>query len=187
MKTGTLFIICAVSGGGKSTLAQHLMKTFSDLEFSISATSRPRRETEVNGKDYYFLSTEEFENKIKNNEFLEYATIHLGKYYGTLQKPIDEKIQNGKSVLLDIDVQGFDQIKRNYDRKVVSIFIKTPTLEIARERLVARGTNTPEQIEERIARGKKELEWVPQFDHVVINDKLDDAKKDIEKIFRLYL
>lgn len=191
MKKPILFIVSAASGSGKTTLCKHLFKVFPNkLASSISATARSPRPGEIEGKDYYFLSEDEFEKKIKNDAFLEHAIIYGGsskRYYGTLRSSVYDLISSGKSVLCEIDVQGFYQIKKNYEGPVVSVFIDAPSLEIIEQRLRARGTNTEQEIQERLITAKKELLCRKDYDHVVLNDDLETAKRDIVALFRRYL
>ncbi|MBN1783686.1 MAG: guanylate kinase [Alphaproteobacteria bacterium] len=190
MKIPILFILSSVSGGGKTTLRRHLLKTFPHLAWSVSATSRPARPGDIEGKDYIFLTKDDFETRIKNGDFLEYAIVHGGssaKYYGTLKSSIDKFISDGKSVLCEIDVQGFYQIKKNYSGKVVSVFIQPPSLDIIRQRLIHRGDNSLLQIEERLETAKEELKHMKAYDHIILNDDLSKAKEDIVALFRKYL
>ncbi|MBN2676067.1 MAG: guanylate kinase, partial [Alphaproteobacteria bacterium] len=181
------FVISATSGAGKTTLSNHLLKVFPNLVWSVSATTRPQRKGEIDGKDYYFLTPQEFEKRIAQNAFLEYATVYGGssaKSYGTLRKPVEMAISSGKSLVCEIDIQGFYLIKKNYTGKVVSIFIKAPSLEITKERLLKRGTNTLQEINERLETAKEELKHQNDYDYVIVNDNLEIAKKEIEEIFR---
>ncbi|MHA1575060.1 MAG: guanylate kinase [Alphaproteobacteria bacterium] len=187
MKKGKLFIISATSGAGKSTLGSYILEKFPNVKWSVSATTRKKRDGEIHGKDYFFISKNDFENKIKNNDFLEYSTNYKGssaKYYGTLKEQIKEVINLGKSIICEIDVKGFSQLQDSYKEDFISIFIKAPTLEIARQRLIARGTNSLQQIDERLSVAKNELSKQNEYDYVIINDDLEIAKKEIVGIFQ---
>jgi len=190
MKKGKLFIISATSGAGKTTLGRYILDVFPELKWSVSATTRKKRDGEIDGKDYFFISQNEFENKIKTNQFLEYAINHSGgsaKHYGTLRSSIEKTINSGKSILCDIDVQGFSQIQKNYSGEVVSIFIKAPSIEIAKKRLISRGTNSLKQIEERLNSAENELKQQGSYDYIIINNDLETAKNEIKKIFKTHL
>jgi len=178
-----LIVLSAPSGGGKTTVAKHLLSTFSELKFSISATTRQKRDNEVNGRDYHFLSKEEFTEKIKNKELVEYEEIY-GNYYGTLYSEIDEAIKNDKILLFDVDVKGAISIKNSYPKEALLIFLMPPDIEILKQRLRDRKTETDEQFEKRIDRVRMELEMKDKFDYIVVNDKLDKTLKEVENIVR---
>ena len=174
-----LLIISAPSGSGKSTLIGHLMSQVENLHFSVSATSRAPRGTEKNGVEYYFLTPEEFREKIANNEFLEYCEVYEDKFYGTLKSEVDIKLRRGKNVVCDVDVIGAENIKKIYGKRALSLFIAPPSIEVLRERLVKRGTDTMEVIEDRIKRAEYELSFSDKFDKRIINDDLETAKAEI--------
>lgn len=178
-----LIVLSAPSGGGKTTVAKHLLSTFSNIKFSISATTRQKRENEINGIDYYFLSKEEFQEKINKNEFVEYEEIY-GNYYGTLHSEINEAIKNNKILLFDVDVKGAISIKKAYPEESLLIFLMPPDFETLQKRLRERQTETEEQFNKRIERVKMELEMKDKFDFVVINDKLYRTLKEVENIVR---
>jgi guanylate kinase len=173
-------VFSAPSGGGKTTLVNRLAKKYKELVISISATTRPQRPGEVNGKEYYFLSKEKFESAIDKGQFLEYEEVH-GDYYGTLKENVDSLTKQGKTVLFDIDVNGAQSIKNKYPDALL-IFIKPPSNEELIKRLTARKSETKEKIEKRLQRLKYEYEKAKIFDYIVINDKLDETIKEIEKI-----
>lgn len=177
-----LIIISAPSGSGKSTIINYLMQRGLKLEFSISATSRMPRGTEKNGVEYYFLTPEDFRRKIENDEFLEYEEVYKDKYYGTLKSEVDRIAENGKTAVFDVDVKGGVNIKRFYGDMALSIFIQPPSIEELRRRLVSRGTDTMEVIEDRIKRAEFELSYAEKFDHVIVND---DLKKAEDEVYRL--
>ena len=177
MPTG-LLIVSAPSGSGKSTIVQWLMREHPELRlaFSISATSRPPRGTEQHGVEYFFLSPEEFRQKIQEDAFLEYEEVYEDRFYGTLKEQVERQLAAGQSVVFDVDVKGGLRIKEFYGERAMSLFIQPPSVEELRRRLEGRGTDSPEQIEERLAKAEYEMSFAPRFDHIVVNDNLDDAK-----------
>ena len=181
MNKGKLFIFSAPSGSGKSTIVQWLMQEHPELRlyFSISCTSRAPRGTEQNGVEYFFLTPEEFREKIANNEFLEYEEVYQDRFYGTLKAQVERQLEAGQNVVFDVDVKGGINIKRFYGERALSIFIQPPSVEELRRRLVGRGTDTPEAIENRLAKAEYELTFAPQFDHIVVNDDLEQAKQEV--------
>lgn len=181
---GKLIIFCAPSGSGKSTLVQWLMAEHPELRlaFSISCTSRPPRGTERNGVEYFFLTPEDFKQKIANGEFLEYEEVYQDRFYGTLKSQVDSQTQRGENVLFDVDVKGGCNIKEHYGSRAMSIFIQPPSVDELRRRLLSRGTDSSEAIEERVAKAAYELTFAPRFDHVVINDNLEEAKAEVLRL-----
>jgi len=182
---GKLIIFAAPSGSGKSTIINWLMKEHAELNmhFSISCTSRAPRGTEKNGVEYFFLSPEDFRQKISNDEFVEYEEVYKDRFYGTLKSQVDKQLEAGENVVFDVDVHGAMNIKKAYGTQAISIFIQPPSIEELRCRLEGRGTDAPEVIEQRIARAEYELSFAPKFDTVVVNDDLEEAKKaTLEKI-----
>lgn len=177
---GKCLIFSAPSGSGKSTIVQWLTHEHPELDlvFSISATSRPPRGTEQHGVEYFFLSPEEFKAKIEANEFLEYEEVYAGRYYGTLKAQVDEQLQRGKNVVFDIDIKGGINVKRIYGEKALSLFIQPPSVEELRRRLIVRGIDPIDQIEVRLEKAEYELSFAPQFDRIIVNDKLDRAKAE---------
>lgn len=170
-----LIIITAPSGSGKTTIVKALLEKISQLTFSISATTRPPRKNEVDGKDYHFLSVKEFEQKIEEDAFAEYEMVYANKFYGTLKAKLNEIWHNGKIPLVDIDVQGAQKIKQQYQENALSIFIQAPSLEELAKRLKKRGTDSVEMIAERVAKAKHELALKNNFDQTVVNDELQEA------------
>ena len=181
---GKLIIFCAPSGSGKSTLVQWLMAEHPELRlaFSISCTSRPPRGTERNGVEYFFLTPEDFKQKIANGEFLEYEEVYQDRFYGTLKSQVDSQMQRGENVLFDVDVKGGCNIKEHYGSRAMSVFIQPPSVDELRRRLLSRGTDSEEAIEERVAKAAYELTFAPRFDHVVINDNLEEAKAEVLRL-----
>ena len=184
MEKGKLIIVSAPSGSGKSTIVQWLMKEHPELKlyFSISCTSRAPRGTERNGVEYFFLTPEEFRQRIANNEFLEYEEVYEDRFYGTLKEQVERQREAGQNVVFDVDVKGGCNIKKYYGDEALSLFIQPPSVEELRRRLEGRGTDTPEAIEERLAKASYELTFAPQFDRVIINDDLEHAKAETLQI-----
>ncbi len=174
---GKLIIFSAPSGSGKSTIINYLLKQGLNLQFSISATSREPRGTEKNGIEYYFLSPEEFKERISKGEFLEYEEVYENRFYGTLKSEVERILNEGNNVILDVDVVGGCSIKKFYGNKALSIFIQAPSIEELRKRLEDRNTDSPETIEKRIEKAKFELGFASQFDKVIVNNNLEEAKK----------
>ena len=180
---GKLIIICAPSGSGKSTIIGRIINDEQlRLAFSVSATTRPRRGEEVHGVDYYYLSEEEFKKHIENDDFAEYQEVYPGRFYGTLKSEIARINADGKNVVLDIDVLGGMNVKKIYGDHALSIFIAPPSIEVLRERLVKRGTDSMEDIERRISKAEFELGYADKCDHMVINDDLDTAVAEVHNL-----
>ena len=185
--TGKLIIFSAPSGSGKSTIINYLMEQGLNLHFSISATSRPPRGTEQNGVEYFFLSPEEFRQRIAAGEFLEYVEVYEGRFYGTLKSQVDSQLAQGQNVVCDIDVLCAERIKAVYGPQALSLFIQPPSIDALRERLEGRGTDSPEVINDRLARATYELSFAPKFDAVVINDDLATAQADALRVVSQFL
>ncbi len=179
-KTGKLIIFSAPSGAGKSTIVQHLISNNHTLEFSISATSRQPRGQEINGKDYYFLTPDEFRKKIANNEFLEWEEVYTDNYYGTLLSEVERITNKGHHILFDVDVIGGINIKKRFGAKAISFFVMPPSIDELKNRLIKRGTDTIEKIEIRIAKAAQEISVANQFDVIVTNDNLNQAISEVE-------
>ena len=180
--SGKLIIITAPSGAGKTTTVKHLLATHPHLAFSVSATTRKKRENETEGKDYYFISEKEFKEKIASNQFLEWEEVYRGNFYGTLKSEVERLWNLGKTVVFDIDVQGALNLKKNYGAKAFSIFIKPPSTEILLQRLKSRASENPKSLEERIKKAESELQFEPQFDKVIVNDDLEKTLGEAEQI-----
>lgn len=180
---GKCLIFSAPSGSGKSTIVQWLTKEHPELNlvFSISATSRPPRGAEQHGVEYFFLTPEEFKEKIEADEFLEYEEVYTDRYYGTLKSQVEEQLKDGKNVIFDIDIKGGINVKNFYGEGALSLFVQPPSVEELRKRLVGRATDTPEQIEERLAKAEYEMSFAPQFDRIIVNDDLESAKSETLK------
>lgn len=185
--TGKLIIFSAPSGSGKSTIINYLLAQNLNLAFSISATSRPPRGTEQNGVEYFFLTPEEFKQRIADNEFLEYEEVYKDRFYGTLKSQVEKQLADGQNVVFDVDVVGGCNIKQYYGERALSVFIQPPSVEELRKRLNGRGTDSPEVIESRIAKAEFELGYAPRFDVVIVNDDLDKAKAEALKVITEFL
>ena len=179
---GKFIIFSAPSGAGKTTLVKHLLDCGLPLEFSISATSRKPRANEVHAKDYYFLSVEEFQDKVKNNQFIEWEEVYAGNYYGTLKSEVERIWNNGKHVLFDIDVKGGINIKKMYPDITLSVFIMPPSIDELERRLIARSTDDIQTIRKRVDKAMEELEYANQFNVVIVNDNLEVAKNKVFKV-----
>lgn len=186
---GKLIIISAPSGTGKSTLIGRLMRQVPELRlrFSISATSRSPRGAEQHGVEYYFFSPEEFRERIARGEFLEWEEVYAGKYYGTLWREVERIFGEGSHVIFDVDYVGGLNIKRAYGEDALAIFIAPPSIEALRQRLEMRSTDSPEVIEERLAKAERELEYASEFDLCLVNDDLDICYRELEASIRLFL
>ena len=188
MAKGKLIIISAPSGCGKSTIIGEIIKnTDLNLSFSISATTREPRRGEVDGVNYYFLSEEEFKRAIANDELVEYEEVYPGRFYGTLKKEIERICDSGKNVILDIDVKGGVNVKKQYGKDALSIFIMPPSIDILRHRLLSRGTDTIDAINERVGKAEYEISFADKFDCKVINDVLKTAINETEQIIKNFV
>lgn len=185
---GKLFVFSAPSGSGKTTIVKHLLKLKKlNLEFSISATSREPRGKEIHGKDYYFISTQEFKNKIKNNEFLEWEEVYRDNFYGTLKSEIERIWAQKKHVIFDIDVVGGLRIKKKFPNETLAVFVKPPSVDELKIRLKKRSTESEDKINMRVAKASIEMATAPQFDKVIKNYDLEVALKEAEKLVEDFL
>jgi guanylate kinase len=186
--TEKLIIFCAPSGSGKTTLVRHLLSIYGEkMAFSVSATTREPRAGEIDGVHYHFLSKVDFENKIADGQFVEYEEVYQGNYYGTLRSEIENLWKMGKIVLFDVDVKGGLSLKKIYGEKALAVFVRIPDLETLRTRLEARQTETSKNIEKRMSKAAYELTFEPQFDVTLINDRLENACAELEKIVADFL
>lgn len=180
---GKLFVFSAPSGSGKTTIVRHLLKQENlNLEFSISATSRAPRGEEVDGKDYYFISTEEFKNKIKSDDFLEWEEVYRDNFYGTLKTEVERIWAKGKHVIFDIDVVGGLRIKKKFPEQTLSVFVKPPSVDELKIRLKKRSTESEDKINMRVAKASVEMATAPQFDQIIKNYELEVALEEAEQL-----
>ncbi len=187
-KKGKLIIFSAPSGSGKTTLVHYLLqKPELNLAFSISAASREKRPGEINGKDYYFISPEEFKKKIKENAFVEWEEVYKNNFYGTLKEEVERLRNQGKNIIFDIDVKGGLNIKKQFPEDSLAIFVEPPSVEELIVRLKKRKTETPEKIKIRIDKAEEELKYANQFDVIILNDDLEKAKKEAYRIVKKFL
>ena len=181
-----VIIFSAPSGAGKSTVVSHLLKTFPFLEFSISATSRAPRGSEKNGVEYYFFSEQQFRDLIARDAFVEYEEVYPGSFYGTLRSEVERIWAKGHIILFDIDVKGGINLKRIFGNDALSVFVKPPSVEELRRRLIGRGTDSPEAIERRVAKAEEELKYESRFDRILENDRLERTLAEAEEIVNTF-
>ena len=184
---GKIILITAPSGAGKTSITHYLLQQFPNLCFSVSAATRAPRGKEQDGIDYYFISTEEFEQKINNDEFIEWEMVYEGKYYGTLKTEIERIWKEGKTPMLDIDVKGAIHVQSQFKENSLSLFIQPPSIEALRDRLVGRGTDTEENIATRMSKAAYEISFNHHFNYCILNDELDKACKETEAIVKAFL
>lgn len=185
---GSVIIFCAPSGSGKSTIINSLMpRQELNLFFSVSATTRPPRGQERNGVEYLFMSPEEFRKHIAANDFIEYEEVYTDRFYGTLTSQVDNQLSAGQNVVFDVDVHGGMRLKECFGSRALSLFIQPPSIEVLRQRLEGRGTDSPEVIQQRLDRAEYELSFAPYFDKVVVNDDLEAAKAEAYKAIQEFL
>jgi guanylate kinase len=187
MATGKIIIITAPSGAGKTSITRYLLNKYPLLSFSISAATRQPRGEEKDGVDYYFISATDFQEKIAANAFAEWEMVYEGKYYGTLKAELERIWQQGKTPVLDIDVKGAIHIQQQYPNQTLSLFIKPPSVDVLRERLESRGTETPESIETRVSKAAYEISFSHSFSKVIVNENLDKACADAAKSIKIFL
>ncbi|VAW26655.1 Guanylate kinase [hydrothermal vent metagenome] len=183
MHKGKALIFSAPSGSGKTTIVRHLLDTFPQLSFSISACTRDRRgRNEDNGKDYYFMTPEEFKNKIDNNEFVEWEEVYPGNFYGTLKSEVERIWADGKHVIFDVDVKGGLSLKKYFGNKALAVFVKAPNLEVLNERLSDRGTETEDSLSQRMFKAKFEMSFEEKFDVTLVNEELKKSLVEAERM-----
>ncbi|MBQ9889539.1 MAG: guanylate kinase [Bacteroidales bacterium] len=184
---GKVLIFSAPSGSGKSTVVSHLLRLHPELEFSVSATSRKPRGEEKNGVEYWFLTEEKFRGLIDEDKFVEYEEVYPGRFYGTLKSEVERIWSKGNVIIFDVDVKGGVNLKKYFGDKALSVFIQAPSVEVLRERLISRGTDSMEDIEKRVAKAEEELTYAPQFDKVLVNDDLKTALDEAEAMVADFL
>jgi guanylate kinase len=187
MENGRLVIISAPSGAGKTTIVRHLLESGLRLEFSVSATTRPIRGNEQNGREYYFLSVDEFRKKTIRDEFVEWEEVYHDHFYGTLKSELERIWKNGNHVLFDVDVKGGVNLKRIFGEKAISLFIMPPSTEELERRLLARGTDNPDKIKMRIMKASEEMKAAGRFDHIVVNDIVEKAQSEAYDLVSRFL
>ena len=187
LRKGRIVIFSAPSGAGKTTIVHEVLRRLSCLEFSVSATTRPKREHEINGRDYYFLAEEKFRHYVQKGSFLEWEEVYPGRFYGTIFTEVERIISHGNSAVFDVDVKGGLNIKQHYQGEALAIFIMPPSPEALRERLEKRGTEDQAEIDKRMARVMEELERAPEFDRIVYNEDLETAIQETIQLIRDFL
>jgi len=188
MSEGRAFIFAAPSGSGKTTIVKHLLSKRPDLGFSISASTRDKRgRTEENGKDYYFLSRDDFQQRIKEDAFVEWEEVYTGNYYGTLKEEIQRIWDEGRHVVFDVEVKGAMNLKKYFGDKALAVFVKVPSIKVLEERLTTRGTESRESLSQRLYRAKFEMGFEDKFDVTLINENLDESYANAEKLVEDFL
>lgn len=187
MHDGKMFIFTAPSGAGKTTLVKHLLAKYDNLGFSVSATTRSKREHEVDGKDYYYLTVEDFKTKVANGDFIEWEEVYHDQYYGTLKSEVDRIWDLGQHLVFDIDVRGAKNIKNLYPEVCMSVFVRPPSIDTLVDRLINRNTETEESLQKRISKVRKEMEYENSFDIVLVNDTLEIALVEAEHIVETFI
>lgn len=182
-----VLIFSAPSGSGKSTIVNHILSLHPEVEFSVSATSRPIRGEEVNGVAYWFLTEEEFRQKIAEDAFVEYEEVYPGRFYGTLKSEVERIWAKDHIIIFDVDVKGGVNLKKYFGEQALSIFIQAPSVEVLRERLIKRGTDSAEDIENRVNKAAEEMTYADKFDKIIVNDVLEDAYRESEEIIDSFL
>ncbi len=186
--TGKLIIFSAPSGSGKTTIVHHLVSMEDlNLDFSVSACTRKKRAGEIDGKDYYFLTVDQFRMRIDDNAFVEWEEVYKNIYYGTLKSELERIWDDGKNVVFDVDVMGGLNLKRQFGEKALSVFVMPPSIEELQKRLESRGTDAPDKIRKRMAKVKFEMKYADKFDRILVNDNLENALKEAEQLVRTFL
>lgn len=185
---GKIVIVTAPSGAGKTTLVKHLLGIRDlNLAFSVSACTRPMRKGEVDGKDYYFMSVDEFRDRIEEGGFVEWEEVYKNRFYGTLNSEVDRLKMNGQNILFDVDVNGGLSLKQKFTDQAIVLFVQPPSLEVLRRRLQDRGADTPDEIEGRINKAALEIKYAGKFDHIIVNENLESTFNQAEAIVRAFL
>lgn len=184
---GKVIIVSAPSGAGKTSIVRHLLQAVPKLQFSISATTRAKRDYETDGKDYYFITSDEFKQRLDNDEFLEWQEVYENQYYGSLKSEVERIWQNGQTVIFDVDVLGGLNIKKFFGGQALAIFIEPPSIEELANRLRNRGTESPESFQKRLDKAEYELSFSPQFDKIILNDVLEQAQQETIQLVKDFL
>lgn len=187
MKEGKLILFCGPSGSGKTTITRHLLEHFPQLSFSVSATTRKKRDSETDGVDYHFLTVQEFKKKIESDQFVEWEEVYTDLFYGTLKSEIERIWNENKVVAFDVDVEGGMNIKKIYGNSLLAVFIKPLSVEVLRKRLTDRNTESPESLATRIAKAEHELTYADKFDHIIVNDTLEHALEQAKALVQEFL
>lgn len=182
-----LVLFCGPSGSGKTTIVHHLMSVFPQLRFSISATTREQRPSEVEGRDYFFMSPAAFKEKLAKEEFLEWEEVYTDRFYGTLKAEVQRILEEGNIALFDVDVEGGLQIRKFFGRQLLDVFVMPPSLDDLHKRLVARATESEESLFKRLDKAEKEMKYAYRFNNVIVNTVLEDAKREAEAMVRQFL
>ncbi|MBP7243873.1 MAG: guanylate kinase [Bacteroidia bacterium] len=182
-----LVLFCGPSGSGKTTIVHHLMQQFPMMRFSVSATTREKRPNEEHGKDYYFLSVDEFKAKIQNDEFLEWEEVYKDRFYGTLKKEVERILNDGYVAIFDVDVEGGLHIRKQFGRQLLDVFVMPPSVDDLHKRLVARATESEDSLFKRLGKAEKEMTYAFQFNHVIVNSVLEDAKQEAMQMVKEFL
>lgn len=186
-RSGKSLIVCAPSGAGKTTIVRHLLDTFDNLAFSVSATSREPRKGELPGIHYHFISADEFKRKIEVSDFLEWEEVYPNQFYGTLKSEINRLWDEGKHVIFDVDVEGGANLKEVFGSRALAIFVRPPSINVLEERLRSRGTETEESLQKRLSKAQRELTYESKFDSTVVNDVLAEACEEVVRIVKIFL
>ncbi len=182
-----LVLFCGPSGSGKTTIVHYLMEKFPAMRFSISATTRPARPNEVHGKDYYFLTPNEFRERIARDEFLEWEEVYADRFYGTLKSEVERILNDDHIALFDVDVEGGLQIRKHFGRQLLDVFVMPPSVDDLHKRLVARATESEDSLFKRLSKAEKEMQYAFRFNHVIVNTILEDAKREAVTLVEQFL
>lgn len=182
-----LVLFCGPSGSGKTTIVHHLMKVFPSMRFSISATTRPRRDNEMHGRDYFFLTESDFRSRLGKGDFLESEEVYPGRFYGTLREEVERILDEGNIALFDVDVVGGLQIKKHFGPQLLDVFVMPPSIDELHRRLVTRATETEDSLMRRIGKAEKEMQSAFRFSHVIVNSDLEKAQTEAEQLVRKFL
>lgn len=182
-----LVLFCGPSGSGKTTIVHYLMEKFPAMRFSISATTRPARPNEVHGKDYYFLTPDEFRKRIARDEFLEWEEVYADRFYGTLKSEVERILNDDHIALFDVDVEGGLQIRKHFGRQLLDVFVMPPSVDDLHKRLVARATESEDSLFKRLSKAEKEMQYAFRFNHVIVNTVLEDAKREAVTLVEQFL